>query len=76
MLIVKPIPGQEANNTAFLTAKGAALKTDEPEEVGFIIQDLLSSPLKLKTMREAASGIAKPCASMDIARLLTGLNNG
>jgi predicted RNA-binding protein YlqC (UPF0109 family) len=33
MIIVNPLPGQEANNTAYLTEKGAAIKIDKPEEV-------------------------------------------
>ena len=73
MIIVKPIPGQETNNTAYLTRQHAALKVDRPEEVYAVIEDLLQNPNKLNRMRESASRIAKPNASVDTARLLLDL---
>jgi processive 1,2-diacylglycerol beta-glucosyltransferase len=73
MIIVKPIPGQEENNTAYLTQKGAALKVDEPKEINFVIEDLLSHPAKISRMRESAGAISKPNASLDIAGLLLNL---
>lgn len=73
MIIVKPIPGQEANNTAYLTQKGAAIKVDEPKEINLVIEDLLSQPAKINRIRESAGIISKPNASLDIARLLLNL---
>jgi len=73
MIIVKPIPGQEANNAIYLTEKGAAIKTDEPDSINFIVDDLLSNPDKLKRLSESAASISKPNASMDIAKLLLDL---
>jgi processive 1,2-diacylglycerol beta-glucosyltransferase len=70
MIIVKPIPGQEVNNTAYLTEKEAAIKIDDPKKTNLIIEDLLSHPAKLGHLRESASRISKPNASLDIARLL------
>jgi len=73
MIIVKPIPGQEANNTDYLTKKKAAIALDKPREVYLSIQDLLDDPQKLKRISECASAISKPNASLDIARLLLDL---
>lgn len=73
MVIVKPIPGQEVNNTNFLTHKGAAIKVDEPKDVHRIIDGLLENKTKLEQLRCAALKIAKPEASMDIAKLLLSL---
>jgi len=73
MIIVKPIPGQEANNAVYLMEKGAAIKTDEPDSINFIVDDLLSNPDKLKQLAESAASISKPNASMDIAKLLLDL---
>jgi processive 1,2-diacylglycerol beta-glucosyltransferase len=73
MVIVKPLPGQEANNTAYLTEKGAAVKIDEAKKINSVIEDLLYNPGKLSRMRECASLISKPNASLDIARLLLEL---
>lgn len=73
MVIVKPIPGQEANNTNFLTQKGAAIKVDEPEEAYRVIDELLEDKVRLERLAQAAAGIAKPNASLDIARLILSL---
>jgi len=73
MVIVKPIPGQEVNNTNFLTQKQAAIKVDEPKEVYQAIDDLLKNKSKLEQLRTAELKIAKPGASMDIAKLLLSL---
>ncbi len=76
MVIVKPIPGQEINNTNFLTAKGAAIKVDEPRQVYKVIDELLEDKTKLELLKQAAASIAKPNASMDIAKLLLALPIG
>ncbi len=73
MVIVKPIPGQEINNTNFLTQKQAALKVDEPENVHQVIDDLLKNKTKLERLKAAGLKIAKPGASMDIARLILSI---
>jgi len=70
MIIVAPIPGQEANNTAYLTRQHAAIKVDNPRHISRVIEDLLLHPDKLYRMRLCISHIAKPHASADIARLL------
>ena len=73
MVIVKPIPGQEINNTNFLTYKGAAIKVDEPKEVYQVIDELLKDKKRLGELKQAAGSIAKPNASMDIAKLILSL---
>jgi len=75
MIIVKPLPGQELNNTAFLTQKKAAIKLDKASDINSIIEDLLNKPDKLKGLSDAAKAISKPNASMDTAKLLLGLCN-
>lgn len=76
MVIVKPIPGQEANNTAYLTKQGAAIKVVEPKEINHVIDGLLNDPGKLKQLKDACGRIAKPHASVDIAKLLLNLAHG
>ena len=73
MIIVKPIPGQEANNAAYLTEKGAAIKIDNPRDINLVIEDLLANPQKLNKIRESITRITKPNASLDIAKLLLSL---
>lgn len=70
MIIIKPLPGQEANNTAYLTEKGAALKVEQPRKINLVVDDLLRNPYKLSQLCILAKGISKPNASIDIARLL------
>ncbi|MCK9602879.1 MAG: hypothetical protein M0R66_00650 [Candidatus Omnitrophica bacterium] len=73
MLIVDPIPGQEANNARFLTEKKAAIQIDRPENVHLIVESLLINPDRLTKMRESAGKISKPNSSLDIAKLMLGL---
>jgi processive 1,2-diacylglycerol beta-glucosyltransferase len=73
MVIVKPIPGQEINNTNFLAQKQAAIKVDEPKEVYRVIDDLLKNKTRLERLRAAGLKIAKPGASLDIAKLILSL---
>ncbi|MBN2831349.1 MAG: UDP-N-acetylglucosamine--LPS N-acetylglucosamine transferase [Candidatus Omnitrophica bacterium] len=74
MIIVKPLPGQEANNTRYLTGAGAAIKIDKPKDIYLVIEDLIRNSHKLERIKEAAVKIANPNASLDIARfILKGL---
>ncbi len=73
MIIVKPIPGQETNNTAYLTEKGAAIKVSDPKEINLVVDGLLDNPDKLNRLSESAGRISKPNASLDIAQLLLEL---
>jgi len=73
IIIVNPIPGQEANNTAFLTARNAAIKVDDPTQMDKVVGELLQDPQKLNRLRQAACGISKPNASTDIADFILSL---
>lgn len=70
MIIIKPIPGQEANNTSYLTQEGAAIKVDSANGIHLCIDSLITEPQKLEGLRKAAARIGKPNASFDIARLI------
>ncbi|MBU0549258.1 MAG: glycosyltransferase, partial [Candidatus Omnitrophica bacterium] len=73
MLIVSPIPGQEANNTSFLVGQKAAIKIANAKDLVKVITDLYNHPEKLKALSESAKRISKPAAAEDIAKLLSGL---
>lgn len=73
ILIVNPIPGQEAKNTKFLIESGAALKADNQEEIAVLLENLLSTPSKLKAMSAQAVKIGKPNSSLDIAKMIMEL---
>jgi len=74
MLIIKPIPGQEINNTIYLVDKKAAIKIDKPKKINSVIEDLFLNPDKLKELSDSAASIAKPNSSMDIAKFILSLN--
>jgi len=73
MVIVQPIPGQEANNTDYLTEKGAAIEVNKPQDIHLVIEDLLNHQEKLNRLHESAALISKPNSSIDIAKLLLSL---
>ncbi len=70
MIIIKPLPGQEANNTKYLIEKGAAIKLDDPKKINLIIDELINNPHKLNRLSEVARSISKPNSSLDIARFI------
>ncbi len=73
MLIIKPIPGQETNNTAYLTEQKAAINIPNPKEINLIVEDLFSNPEKLNRISESCARISKPNAGLDIAKFILSL---
>jgi processive 1,2-diacylglycerol beta-glucosyltransferase len=73
MLIISPIPGQEANNTSYLITRGAAIAVKRPRDLIDIVGNLYNQPDRLKELSEASLRIAKPQAARDIAQLLLDL---
>lgn len=70
MLIISPLPGQEAMNTKFLLEEGVAVKAENPNDARIILEELLYSKDKLKMMRDKALSLSKPSSAIDIARLI------
>lgn len=70
MVIIRPIPGQEAKNTEYLLKEGVAIKADSPRDVGILTEALLNQPAKLEQMRQNARRIAKPNSAIEIAKLI------
>jgi processive 1,2-diacylglycerol beta-glucosyltransferase len=69
MLIVHPLPGQEAMNTRFLLKEGVAVKAENPEDAIVLLEELIYNRHKLERMSEKARILARPCSSENIARL-------
>jgi processive 1,2-diacylglycerol beta-glucosyltransferase len=65
LLIVNPIPGQEAANSDFLLEHGAAAKVNRVEDLSYRVSQLLGST-KLGQMARAAKALGKPTAANDI----------
>jgi len=70
MLIVHPLPGQEAMNTRFLLNEGVAVKAESPEDVAIILEELLYNKNKLANMKRKSLSLSKPSSSTDIARMI------
>ncbi len=70
MIIIRPIPGQEAKNTEFLLRESVALKANYETEVAILLKELLTNPLKLEQMRRQALAQSHPNSSLDIANLI------
>ncbi|MBI1992415.1 MAG: glycosyltransferase [Candidatus Omnitrophica bacterium] len=76
LVIVNPIPGQEAYNARFLLSHGAAVQAGSPETVRQTVRDLLDNPGRLAGLRRRNAELAHPNAAADIARLLIELADG
>ena len=72
-IIVNPIPGQEAANTAFLVKKGVGIKIEDINEFPAAVNGLLADREKLTRMSFQARQISKPRAAIDIASLILRL---
>ena len=70
LVIVNPIPGQEAYNARYLLSKGAAVQAGSPETVRQTVRDLLDNPDQLEAIRRRDEELAHPTAAVDTARLL------
>lgn len=70
IIILNPIPGQEAKNAEYLLSEGAAVKADNAADAALLTDILLGHRSKLEQMRGNAQRIAKPRSSVDIAKLI------
>ena len=76
LVIVNPIPGQEAYNARYLLAQGAAVQAGSAWTVRQTVRDLLDNPDRLAALRGRIAQLARPSAAMDITRLLFELADG
>jgi processive 1,2-diacylglycerol beta-glucosyltransferase len=67
MVIVDPIPGQEARNSDYLLEEGAAVRCNYPNTIGYKIGTLLDDPERLAAMAANARRIGHPDAARTVA---------
>jgi processive 1,2-diacylglycerol beta-glucosyltransferase len=65
LLILNPIPGQEAANSDFLLEHGAAAKINRVEDLPYRLEQLLGTR-KLSEMARAAKALGRPDAAVKI----------
>lgn len=70
MIILNPIPGQEARNTEFLIKKGAAVKIDAPQEVGSAVRKILVAQHSFLSLSDGVSALSKPSSSLALAQFI------
>jgi processive 1,2-diacylglycerol beta-glucosyltransferase len=63
MIIINPIPGQEAKNTEFLLSQGVAVEAEDANDVMLYVDEFLRNPEKLRRMRQAAAALGRPQAA-------------
>lgn len=68
MIIINPIPGQEAKNAEYLLSHNVAVEAHSSGEVVEHVDEFLRNPAKLWRMREAAAALSRPHAADDAAR--------
>lgn len=73
MLIVNPLPGQEAMNTKFLLGEGVAVKAESPQDVIVLLEELLYNKNKLRVMSNKAKSLSKPDSAAGIAKKILEL---
>jgi processive 1,2-diacylglycerol beta-glucosyltransferase len=73
MLILNPLPGQEAMNTKYLLREGVALKAENAEDAVTLLEELLHRKNKLAMMAANAKRISKPDSAVKIAGLVMEL---
>jgi processive 1,2-diacylglycerol beta-glucosyltransferase len=68
MIIIKPIPGQEAKNTHFLLAHNVAVNAETTTQVANYVAEFFRNPSRLQEMRNASKALGRPNAAHDAAR--------
>lgn len=70
LIIYRPIPGQEQDNTKYLTMAGAAVSAENWHQFLETMEELLSTPETLRQMGEISKRLGRPHAARDIAQIM------
>lgn len=63
MLVVRPTPGQEDGNTAYVTQEGAGIYLNDIKELAPTVTNLLNHPEQLAAMSQHAKSLSRPQAN-------------
>ncbi len=72
MIVINPIPGQEEENAEFLENRGIAVWIRKSSDVDDIVENLLSTPSRLKDMKKYTYKLAHKNSTKDICEILLG----
>jgi processive 1,2-diacylglycerol beta-glucosyltransferase len=70
LVLVEPLPGQEEDNAAYLTAQGAAVLLPDAGKAGELVAGLLDRPAALEEMRRRARSLGQPWAASAAAGII------
>jgi processive 1,2-diacylglycerol beta-glucosyltransferase len=73
MVIVNPIPGQEARNSDWLLESCAAIKANNTPTLTYKVDALLGDPARLAQLKENVARVARPRAAFDVVEHALGL---
>lgn len=72
MVIIKPVPGQEERNAAFLLESGAGLWAHTAAHMIYKVERLLAAPDRVAQMAAAARAAARAGAAYEVVRVVMG----
>ncbi|MFC1667898.1 glycosyltransferase [Chlamydiota bacterium] len=72
MVIVRPLPGQEAKNTEFLIKNNIAIKIDSIEELSGMLTNLFAHENKIEQMKDAMRLLRNPRSLQLLTSLILG----
>ena len=75
MVLMKPVPGQEAFNARKLCHEAAAVQAGSSEEVISLVAELLAAPLALKRLADNARRLSRPATETIVAGILAAVND-
>ena len=73
MVIVNPIPGQEARNTEFLLNSGTAVAANAHCTAAELVERLLTEPGRMEAMRLCIDALRRPDATRDVCEFVLSL---
>jgi len=73
IIIINPIPGQEAKNTEFLLKQGAAVKAANEQDAAILVDNLCGAAVKLEDMKRSTMQISRPDSALDLADIILGM---
>ena len=73
MVLLKPVPGQEAANARYFQRQGAAVIVRRPAQVAPAVRRLLSDPAELQALGDNAARLYRPAAQTIVAAVREAL---
>ena len=70
MIVLNPIPGQEAGNARLLKERNASFFLENPRDIRVILKGIFDYPKVLEEKKRSIQRLAKPEAAIELARFV------